>query len=265
MTEYPGLIVERDGACVRVTLDRAEQLNPLDAATIGALLALVRELEAAGEVRVVVLSGKGRAFSAGGDLKGYVALYRDEDGFRRFLEDFHALCAAIEASAKLYLCAVNGLTVAGGLELMLACDLVIATRSARIGDGHLNFAQLPGAGGSQRLPRAVGSVRARHLLFTGDLLAAEEAERIGLVGRVVDDDVFEAEIHATVAGLLEKSGAALAGAKHLLNRALEMDLAAGLAMERDFVHRHATREPDASEGLLAFAERRPPRYGTGEA
>ncbi len=109
----------------------------------------------------------------------------DPDKFAAFLDDFFQLLDAIEASAKIYIAAVNGVCVAGGIELLLACDLAIAAASARIGDGHLNFGQLPGAGGSQRLPRAIGLLRAKHLILTGALLSAAEAERIGLVNEVV--------------------------------------------------------------------------------
>lgn len=150
--------------------------------------------------------------------------------------------------------------MAGGLELLLACDLVVAASSARIGDGHLNFGQLPGAGGSQRLPRAIGLLRAKHLILTGDLLGAEEAERIGLVGQVVPDGELDRAVDALVARLAEMSAAGLRGAKHLTNLTLTTDLAAGLRREIQFVHRYATTEPDATEGLVAFKEKRKPVF-----
>ncbi|HET6971183.1 MAG TPA: enoyl-CoA hydratase-related protein, partial [Phenylobacterium sp.] len=126
------------------------------------------------------------------------------------------------------------------------------------GDGHLNFGQLPGAGGSQRLPRAVGLLRAKHLMLTGDLLTAEEAERIGLVGAVADD--LEAGVAALVEKVAQKSRVGVRGAKHLANLTLTHGLEAGLRAEMAYVHNYATTEPDAVEGLVAFREKRRPAF-----
>lgn len=255
------IAIEARGAAVWLTLDRAEKLNPLDWATVKALRAAVDAIEADAVVRSVVITGRGRSFSAGGDLDGYVRLYRDPPSFQGFLDDFLALLEAIEASAKIYVAAINGVCVAGGLEVLLACDVVIAAETARIGDGHLNFGQLPGAGGSQRLPRAVGSIRAKHLVLSGELLSAAEAERIGLVTQVVPAVELEARVTAYLDAMHEKSPAGLRGAKHLINLAARTDLADGLRQEVAYVHRYATTEPDATEGLIAFHERRAPRFG----
>ena len=254
------IIVERLANAARLTLNRPDQLNPLDKDTIHVLRSVVEELEAEPAVRCVIVTGAGRAFSAGGDLKGYLSLYEQPAAFRRFLEDFHALCGAIESSEKIYLAAINGTTVAGGLELMLACDVVLAADSARIGDGHSNFAQLPGAGGSQRLPRAVGALRAKRLLLSGELLTAEDAERIGLVTAVVPSDGLAEEALAWAGRLSEKSAACLSGSKYLINAGMQRSMADALRMEQDLVHAYATGHPDAMEGLKAFAEKRPPRY-----
>jgi enoyl-CoA hydratase/carnithine racemase len=210
-----------DGPCARLTLMRAEKLNPLDWATVRELRQAVATIEARAEVSVVVVTGRGRSFSAGGDLEGYL-----------------------------------------GLELLLACDLAIAAQSARIGDGHLMFGQLPGAGGSQRLPRAVGLLRAKHLMLTGDLITADEACRIGLVGQVTPDADLDVAVDALVARLAEKSRAGLRGAKHLANLTLTTDLATGLRREIEYVHRYATTEPDATEGLVAFRDKRKPVFSS---
>jgi enoyl-CoA hydratase len=260
MLAYENILIHPEAGLVTVTLNRPDQLNPLDGRTIAELNTALVEIEARAGVRVVILTGAGRAFSAGGDLKGYLDLYRRPDDFRVFLDDFHDLCGAIEASAKIFIAAVNGVAVAGGLELILACDQVIAAETARIGDGHLNFAQLPGAGGSQRLPRAIGSLRAKQLILSGELLEAVEAERIGLVNRVVADADLIAEARAMAEAMLAKSPSAISAAKHLINEGLKGGLAAGLALERDYVHNYATTAPDAMEGLRAFDERREPNY-----
>jgi enoyl-CoA hydratase/carnithine racemase len=247
-------------SCVRLTLARADKLNPLDWGTVRELKDAVAKIEGMPDIVAVVISGRGRSFSAGGDLEGYLRLYRQPDEFSAFLEDFFQMLNAIEASSKIYIAAINGVCVAGGLELLLACDLVIAATSARIGDGHLNFGQLPGAGGSQRLPRAIGLLRAKHLILTGNLLSADEAERIGLVSQVVPNEELDHAVDALVAGLGDKSRVGLRGVKHLTNLTLTIDLATGLKREIEFVHRYATTEPDAIEGLVAFKEKRKPVF-----
>jgi enoyl-CoA hydratase len=256
---YSNIRVAIEGDLARVTLARGDKLNPLDWSTVKELKAAVAEIEAA-QVRFVILTGDGRAFSAGGDLDGYLRLYRDPVAFQAFLDDFYAMLTGIEKARAIWIAAVNGVTVAGGIELLLACDMALAGASARIGDGHLNFGQLPGAGGSQRLPRAIGLLRAKHLMLTGELLDAETCERWGLVTRVVPDAELIAQAEAWVASLSDKSGAGLAGAKRLANMTLDLSYEEGLKAEIAFVHHYATTEPDATEGLVAFKEKRPPRF-----
>jgi enoyl-CoA hydratase/carnithine racemase len=170
------------------------------------------------------------------------------------------MLTAMEASPKIYIAAVNGVCVAGGIELLLACDLSIAADTAKIGDGHLNFGQLPGAGSSQRLPRAIGLLRAKHLMLTGDLLSAEESRQIGLINEVVPAADLDAAVNRLLDKLRAKSRTGLRGAKHLANVTLSMDLEAGLKHEIEFVHRYATTEPDAIEGLEAFRDKRKPAF-----
>ena len=256
---YDNIRVSIEGDLAQVTLARGDKMNPLDWATVKELRAAVAEIEAS-TARFVILTGEGRSFSAGGDLEGYLRLYREPDRFQAFLDDFYHMLCSIEQARTIWIAAVNGATVAGGIELLLACDMAIAGTSARIGDGHVNFGQLPGAGGSQRLPRAIGLLRAKHLMLTGDLLDAETAERWGLVTRVVPDADLLATARALATQLASKSAVGLAGAKRLANMTLELDYEEGLKAEIAFVHRYATTEPDATEGLVAFKEKRPPRF-----
>lgn len=249
------------GGRATICFQQPERMNPLDWSTIKELRQAVALADGDADVRVVVVTGSGRAFSAGGDLEGYLTLYRDEAVFRCFLEDFFQLADAIERSPRIYVAAVNGFCVAGGLELMLACDLAIAAREAKIGDGHLKFGQLPGAGGSQRLPRAIGVPRAKHLLLTGRLIDGAEAERIGLVAEAVPAAELEAHVDTLVESLLAHGRAGVEGMKRLVNRGMAGTLAEGLRMEIDHVHRYATTHPDATEGLLAFRDKRRPRFG----
>ncbi|MBI4321200.1 MAG: enoyl-CoA hydratase/isomerase family protein [Chloroflexi bacterium] len=258
--DFQNILLERGDQVATLTLNRPDQMNPLDRATVKEMLAAIRECDADDQVRIVVITGRGRGFSAGGDLKSYVKLYRDGPAFERFVRDFQAMCTSIERSAKPFIAAVNGYCVAGGLELMLSCDLVFAADSARIGDGHLNFGQLPGGGGSQRLPRAIGALRAKQLLFSGELLPAGEAERIGLVNKVFPVDQLMASTREYCAMMLTRSPLALKGAKYLVNQGLQTDLHAGIELEVGYVYNYATTSHDAIEGLMAFAEKRRPQF-----
>lgn len=261
--ESPGAPVRLEcaGAVATLTLNRPDKLNPLDNATISYLRDLVTDLEARPELRVVRVTGAGKAFSAGGDLAGYVSLYQNPAAFRAFLEVFHDLLDRMERSSKIYMAVVNGACVAGGLELLLACDVAVAGRSARIGDGHLNFGQLPGAGGSQRLPRAIGAMAAKFLMLSGELLDVAAAERLGLINRIFPDEELASQSMALCQAMAGRSPAGLKGVKYLVNQGLRGDLQTGLRLELEYVHHHATTEPDAMEGLLAFKEKRPPVYG----
>ena len=243
-----------------ITFSRPEKLNPLDWSTVKEIRAALSEIEADHTIRAVIFTGAGKAFSAGGDLERYLTLYRRPVEFRAFLEDFFGLCDAIERSSRIYIAAVNGVCVAGGLELLLACDLAIAAETARIGDGHLNFAQMPGAGGSQRLPRAIGIPRAKQLMLTGRLIDGREAERIGLVAEVVPAERLAARVDEVVDDLLAKSRTCVSGMKYLINEGMRGSLESGLQLEIAHVHNYATTHPDAIEGLVAFGEKRPPRF-----
>ncbi|SLN70642.1 enoyl-CoA hydratase/isomerase family protein [Oceanibacterium hippocampi] len=258
--ERPGHLLARRGAVASITLNRPDKMNPLDRATIAGLIETVAEIEAEPAVRVVSITGAGKAFSAGGDLEGYRSLYRDPPAFERFLEDFYSLNRRIEESTKIYVAIVNGACVAGGLELMLACDIVIAAEGAKIGDGHVNFGQLPGAGSSQRLARIVGPLKARYLIMTGRIITGREAEALGLVTLAAPAAKLAETAEALIAELVTKSPAGLRGAKYLISEGLKHSLDEGLRLELAFVHNYATTEPDAMEGLDAFRDKRAPAY-----
>lgn len=262
MTKESAVRLERRDGWGLVTLTRPDRMNPLDWTTVQELRRAVDAIEAEPAIRVAIVTGSGRAFSAGGDLEGYLGLYRDPAAFRSFLDDFFALCRAIEDARAIWIAAVNGFCVAGGLELLLACDLALIAEEAKIGDGHVNFGQLPGAGGSQRLPRAIGAQRAKRMMLTGELIDGREAERIGLVTEAVPGDRLAARAEELAATLLAKSPAGLVGVKRLVNDGLRVSIDEGLRLEIDYVHRHATTHPDATEGLVAFKEKRPPRFSS---
>ena len=243
------VLVEQRDEITLLTLDRAEQRNPLDKTTIAELRSILAGIDGG----AVVITGAGSAFSAGGDLRGYMELYRDPDAFHAFLDDFEAVNALLETGPFVSVAMVNGVCVAGGLELVLSCDLVTAARSARIGDGHLRFGQLPGAGGSARLVGAIGPLRAKQWILTGELFTADEARDAAVVSYVFEDAELEEQTLRLARDVLQHSPLALRLAKQLID-------AADTEFERDVVHRYATTSHDAYEGLEAFAERRPPEW-----
>jgi len=259
---FVNIAVTREGESATVLLNRPEKLNPLDWITVKELLRAVQELAEDPTLRTIVFRGAGRSFSAGGDLEKYIELFKSPTDMKSFMETFYQLFELMEQSRIVFIAAVNGVCVAGGLELLLACDLVIASDDARIGDGHLNFSQLPGAGSSVRLWRAIGSVRAKHIVMTGELLSAHEALQIGLVGQVAGAAEFDAAVADLVRRIHEKSRSSLIGAKRLLNEAVRSGLDAALRKEIAFVHEYATTQADPIEGLIAFREKRSPKYGS---
>jgi len=258
--QFRNIELERAGAVATLYLNRPAKMNPLDWGTVKELLAALDIIEADAEIEIVVISGRGSAFSAGGDLDKYIGLYAAPAQFHDFLRDLYTLLDRLERSTRIVIAAVNGVCVAGGLELILACDVVVVAEEARIADGHLNFGQLPGAGGSQRLPRAIGTLRAKELILTGRFISGQEARDIGLASICAPAGDLPATLERLIASLLQKSHAGRSGAKYLINEGLKGALHNGLELELTYVHHYATTHPDATEGLLAFKEGRPPRF-----
>jgi enoyl-CoA hydratase/carnithine racemase len=243
-----------------LTLNRPEQRNAVDLSTIVALHDALSELGMDRDVGAIIITGAGETFSAGGDLKAYQDLYRNPDQFQRFLDAFHGVCGLLERLRAPTVAMINGTCVAGGLELALACDFVTISESARIGDGHLRFGQIPGAGGSQRLVRAIGQQRARRWLLGGELFEASEAVACGLAVAMFPDAVLRQETLAMLRPLMAYSPLATARMKDLIRIAMNSTLEHGLNEERAVVHDYAVNSFDASEGVTAFAERRTPVY-----
>lgn len=251
-----------DHAVVTLVLNRPEQLNAIDWPMLDALDAALDTVADDSSVRGVLVTGAGRAFSAGGDLVGYQRLQRDRERFPRFVAELHRTFGRLRELPVPAVALVNGVTAAGGLELLLNCDFALAARSARIGDAHLNFGQMGGGGALTLLPRAVGRSRAAELVFTGRFLDAAEAVEWGLVNRVVDDDALLATGAELVASFATKSPLAMANAKHVMmslwsdNGSVE----ASLRYERERNSYYCLTSDDAVEGLAAFAEKRPPEF-----
>jgi len=266
MPARPPLRLERQplsaGHVAVLTLDRPRSLNAIDWRMLGAMDEALDELEADASVRTLLVTGAGRAFSAGGDLKSYQALQRDPVRFPRFVADVHRIFGRLRTARFPVAALVNGVTAAGGLELLLNCDLAFAGRSARIGDAHLNFGQMGGGGVLTLLPRALGRARAAQLIFTGGFLSAEEAVAVGLVAEVVDDaDLVDAGLRFAEA-VARKSPLAVANAKEVLEAVWSdrLPVDAGLRYERERNAYYCLTSEDAPEGLRAFAAKERPRF-----
>jgi enoyl-CoA hydratase/carnithine racemase len=245
-----------------IVLNRPEQLNAISPELLGDLDRACVSIEEDPRVRVVTLTAAGRAFCAGADLRAVRELAPDPARWRAFMRRWHRVFDRIEALPVPVIAGVHGLALAGGLELLLVADLVVADEAARLGDQHANFGLIAGGGGSQRLPRLVGARRAKELMLLGGWLSAAEAQAWGLVNRVAPAGTMAAVVEELAAALAAKSVSAGRTVKTLVNRAFDLDLASGLEMERELAGAHM-RGPDAAEGLRAFAEKRKPVFGAG--
>jgi enoyl-CoA hydratase len=255
MTDYTNILVERRGRVGLVTLNRPQALNALNKATMDELVAAVTAMDTDPDVGAVVVTGSAKAFAAGADIKemqskGYMEMYA-ADWFRGW-EDFTRLRIPVVA-------AVSGFALGGGCELAMMCDFIIAGDNAKFGQPEINLGVLPGMGGSQRLTRAVGKAKAMDMILTGRFMDAAEAERAGLVSRVVPAaDVVEEAVKAAevIAG---KSKPVAMVAKEAVNAAFETGLAQGVLFERRVFHSLFATE-DQKEGMAAFSEKRQPDF-----
>jgi enoyl-CoA hydratase len=255
------IALHRDGSAAWIRLQRPEAMNAISTALLDELNDALDGIEADDTVRVVVLTGAGRAFCAGADLKAMA----DEAGRidpQRVVEFVGYAARTIERLAALnqpVIAGVNGLALAGGLELLLASDIVVASTAARIGDAHSNYGLLPGAGGSVRLAQVLGTQMAKYLALTGAHFPPSAPVLAGLVGEIVEPDDLDGRLSELAATLAAKSPLGLARMKRLINDAPDLSLAEALAAERQALAEQC-RSADFVEGIAAFAERRTPCY-----
>jgi enoyl-CoA hydratase/carnithine racemase len=241
-----------------ITLRRPDQLNAIDADTVAELDGILSRIESDRDVRAVVITGEGKAFSAGADIKEFNELETADD-FRAFLHDLERTFRRLEQLAQPSVAAVNGIAFGGGLELAMACDLRVADPRARFGLPEIKLGIVPGAGGTQRLPRLVPRAVAAQMLLTGDPVSAAEALHIGLVNEVVDaQPVIDraVELAATIAA---RAPLAVAAVKRLLDAHVDGTLEAGFELERDESSTLFATD-DRREGTAAFAEKREPSF-----
>lgn len=243
-----------------IYLNQPEQMNAISKALLAAFKEAVIKAENDGNVRTIVISGKGKAFCAGANLKelqqDMETKYAKEPGL---LDSVESLFTRLDRLDKPLIAALNGTTLAGGLEIAMAADFIIASEKAVIGDAHSNFGVLPGAGGAVRLPRIVGVKRAKYLLFTGDFISAAEMKEYGLVQEVVAAEQLEQTVQEIADKISAKSPLVLKKMKRLVADGMEQPLEIALKQELLSLKAH-TSSYDMSEGLAAFAEKRKPVF-----
>jgi enoyl-CoA hydratase len=253
----PLVLVERQEAqrTALVRLNRPKQLNALNSATMDALCDALEELDRDDAVRAIVVTGNERAFAAGADI-GEMAGATPIDMLRG---NRIGQWDRIRRIGKPVIAAVNGWCLGGGCELAMTLDLILAGEGAKFGQPEINIGVIPGAGGTQRLTRAIGKSRAMEMILTGEPMDAREAERRGLVARVVPDELVVEDALALAAKVAEKSPVALRLAKEAVNAAYEMGLTDALAHERRLFYLLFASE-DQKEGMAAFLEKRKPDF-----
>lgn len=256
----PVAVVLRDDGAAEITLTRERALNALSPELLAGLQSAVDDVTLAG-CPVAVVRGRGPALSAGADLPHLLGLMDDPGAVREYIASIGVVFDALEAAPFVSLCVVDGYGLAGGCELMLACDLVIASTEARLGDRHMEYGLLPGAGGSVRLPRALPAALARRLLYTGEIIDGATAAAWGLVGWAVSPAELEQTVDDVVVRLLRHSPAALRTMKRLEAEGRARSHRDALEHELTVAAGYIAEHPDAREGLAAFREKREPTFG----
>lgn len=252
---YETVLVERDQRVGLITLNRPQALNALNSQLMADVTDAATAFDADPGIGAIVITGSAKAFAAGADIKEMADLsFADV-----FAGDYFAAWAKLAAVRTPTIAAVAGHALGGGCELAMMCDLLIAADTAKFGQPEIKLGVLPGMGGSQRLTRAIGKAKAMDLILTGRSINADEAERSGLVSRVVPADDLLTEAKAVAATIASMSLSAARMAKEAVNRSFETTLSEGLLYERRLFH-SAFATDDQSEGMAAFIAKRPAQF-----
>lgn len=253
--EYETLIVEKRDAVGVITLNRPQALNALNSTVLKELRHILASFSTDDSIGAIVITGSPKAFAAGADIKEMQSL----DFVDAYLGDFLSGWDDVATSRKPVIAAVSGFALGGGCELAMMCDFIIASDTAKFGQPEITLGVIPGMGGSQRLTRAVGKAKAMDLVLTGRRMDAAEAERAGLVSRVVPQDSLLDEAVEAASVIASLSRASVLMAKESVNRSFEGSLSEGLRLERRLFQALFATE-DQKEGMAAFVEKRKPVF-----
>ncbi len=255
MSDLETIIVEREGRVGVITLNRPKALNALNTTLMTEVVSAATELDRDPDIGAIVITGSERAFAAGADIKEMSSKsYSDVIG-----EQFFAAWDDLSRLRTPIIAAVTGYALGGGCELAMLCDFIIAGENAVFGQPEINLGVIPGIGGSQRLTRAVGKAKAMDMVLTGRQMKVEEAERMGLVSRVVPTEECLATAKEVAATIASKSFIAASLAKDAVNRAFESSLVEGVRAERALFYSTFATD-DQTEGMAAFVEKREPKF-----
>jgi len=253
--DYVHYAVE-DGIAV-VTINHPP-VNAIDKKMVSELEQTIDELEKDSQAKIIILTGAGdKAFIAGADIPIFSDL--NKASAEKFALSIQSVLFKIEESQKVVICAINGLALGGGCEVAMACDIRIASEKAKFAQPEVNLGVIPGAGGTQRLPRLVGKGRAMELVFTGDMISAEEAKAIGLVNRVVSPEYLMNEAIKMAKKILTKGPVAISSSKRAIREGLEIGLKEGMRLEAKLFG-ELIETSDVREGVRAFLEKRAPHF-----
>jgi enoyl-CoA hydratase len=255
VTDFETILLDRKGRVGIITLNRPKALNALNSQLMREVVAAVEELDADTEIGAILLTGSEKAFAAGADIKEMATKSYAEV----YAEDFFSQWDRLSSARTPIVAAVSGYALGGGCELAMLCDFIIASDTAKFGQPEIKLGVIPGIGGSQRLTRAVGKSKAMDMCLTGRNMDAEEAERAGLVSRIVPAaDLFDVALEAATT-IASMSLPVAMMAKEAVNRAFETTLAEGVKFERRVFH-STFATADQKEGMAAFVEKRTPEF-----
>lgn len=258
MAELEPVVRKNDEEGVEILTLKNPPVNALSTALLAGLSRHVEAISADPKVRAVILTGDGQYFSAGADLKEMATL--DLATAPEVVRKGHALFHRIASLRPPVIAAINGLALGGGLELALACDLRLAGESAKLGAPEVNYGLMPAYGGTQRLPRLIGVPKAKELIFTGAMISAVESLRIGLVNKTVPAGQELRAARDLAHTIAQKAPRAVQAAKRAMSEGLQLPLAQGIEVETKLFEAEVLTSEDLAEGLVAFAERRPPKF-----